>query len=245
MELSSKYYSIVVELLEKIIIEEKESLEKASQLIANSIENNKIVHVIGAGHSAMLGEELFYRAGGLAVVNPIIDNDITVGHGALKSTLLEKVEGYAEVLLKSARVVEGDTVIVVSTSGVNIFPVEAALKAKEMGASTIAITSRKYSSQLEPRNPWRKHLYEVVDVAIDNKVPRGDAVLDIPGLNVKVASVSTILNSFIAGLLVARTVDILLSKGIKPPIWLSSHLPEAREHNKKLFEEYSHRIKLL
>ncbi len=245
MELTSKYYSIIVGLLEKIVKEEKDSLRRASQLLANSIESNKIIHVIGAGHSAMLGEELFYRAGGLAVVNPIIDNDITVGHGALKSTLLENVEGYAEVLLESARVVEGDTVIIVSTSGVNTFPIEAALKAKDMGASTIAITSKKYSSQLEPRNPWGKHLYEVVDVAIDNKVPRGDAVLELPGLNMKVAPVSTILNSFIASLLVAYTVNILLSKGIKPPIWLSSHLPEAREHNKELFEKYSHRIKLL
>ena len=109
-------------------------------------------------------EVLFYRAGGLAVGNPIIDTDITVVHGAYRSTLLEGVVGYAEVLFKSAGVKENDVVLVVSTSGVNVFPVEAALKAKEFKAKVIAITSKSYPLSLKPRNPWGKRLCEVADI---------------------------------------------------------------------------------
>ncbi len=245
MNLAHEYRSVVESLLRKIVEEELENVKRAARMIAEAGANDRVVHIVGAGHSAMLAEELFYRAGGLAFVNPLIDTDITVGHGAYRSTLLEEVVGYAEALLRSARVAEGDVVLVVSTSGVNTFPVEAALKAKDMGAKTIAITSRSYSSKLKPRNPWGKRLFEVVDVAIDNKVPPGDAVLEVPGLEVKVSPVSTILNSFIAGLLVAYAVRELTSLGVEPPVWLSSHLPEAKEHNQRLFEKYSRRIKLL
>ncbi len=245
MSLAREYYYTIQSLLEKILDEELDNIKKAAHMIAETGRSGHIVHVVGAGHSAMLAEELFYRAGGLAFINPLIDTDITVGHGAYRSTLLEKVVGYAEALLKSSRVVEGDVVIVVSTSGVNTFPVEAALKANEMGAKTIAITSKNYSSRLEPRNPWGKRLFEVANIVIDNKVPPGDAVLEVPGLEVRVSPVSTILNSFIAGLIVAYTVEELVRTGAKPPVWLSSHLPNAKEHNEKLFREYSKRIKLL
>ena len=243
--LGFKYLNIVEESLNRILTEEIDKIDRAAEFIAKTAIDGGLLHVIGAGHSAMLGEELFYRAGGLAFVNPIIDTDITVGHGALRSTLLEKVVGYAEVLLKSARVSNRDTVLVVSTSGVNTFPVEAALKAKELGAKTIAITSISYSSKLNPRNPWGKRLFEVVDIAIDNKVPPGDAVIEIEGLANRVAPLSTITNSFIAGLLVAYTVQKLVNKGVEPPIWLSSHLPGAEEHNRKLFDMYMNRIRLL
>ncbi len=245
MELATKLLETVYSLMKRIIDEELDNIVKASKIIVDAVQENRILHVTGAGHSAMLGEELFYRAGGFAFVNPLIDTDITVGHGAYRSTLLEHVVGYAEALLKAARVERGDVVLVVSTSGVNVFPVEAALKAKEMGAKTIAITSVSYSSSLRPRNPWNKRLYEVVDVVIDNKVPPGDATLEIEGMRTKVAPVSTILNSFIADILVAYVAKELVQRGIEPPIWLSSHLPGADEYNAKLFEKYRNRIRLL
>ncbi|WP_094745777.1 SIS domain-containing protein [Thermococcus gammatolerans] len=245
MEMIEKYYSAVLEILERIKREEKENIERAAGLLKETLKSGGIVHVVGAGHSAMLGEELFYRAGGLAPVNPILDTDINVSHGAEKSTAMEDVKGYAEVLLRTAGVREGDIVIVVSTSGVNQFPVEAAVFARELGAKTVGITSVNYSRTLQPRNTYGKRLFEVVDVPIDNKVPRGDAVLEVEGFPMKVAPVSTIANCFIANSMVALAVQELVREGVTPPVWLSAHLPEAKEHNSKLFEKYRGRIKLL
>jgi len=244
MSVVREYLEVIYSILRRIVEEESENIERAAEIIAEATASNKVVHVIGAGHSAMLGEELFYRAGGLANVNPLIDTDITVAHGARKSTMLEHVEGYASVLLRSAGVEKGDVVIVVSTSGVNQFPVEAAITARELGAKTIGITSVGYSKSLEPRNKFGKHLFEVVDVCIDNKVPRGDAVLDL-GIGTRVAPVSTIANCFIANSVIARAVQKLVEKGIKPHIWISSHLPEAKEHNERLFEIFGKRVRLL
>jgi len=244
LDVYSALWRVVVERMERVVREERERLDRAAEMIVEAVSRNGVLHVVGAGHSAMVAEEMFYRAGGLACVNPIIDTDITVAHGALRSTLLEHVEGYARALLKSARVSEGDVVMVVSTSGVNTFPIEAALAAREMGARTIGITSLEYSKSLEPRNRFGKRLYEVVDVYIDNKVPRGDAVLEIAE-GIRVAPVSTMLNAFIVNSIVARAAQIMIEQGIEPAVWLSSHLPNAEKHNERLFKLFGSRIKLL
>jgi len=242
---STRFLSVVNELLTSIVEEEDARIREAAKLVAEAAVGGHLLHVVGAGHSAMLAEELFYRAGGLAIVNPIIDTDVTVAHGARRSTAMEHVRGYAEALLRTAGVREGDVVLVVSTSGVNVFPVEAALTSKELGASVVAVTSVRYSTTLEPRNPWGRRLCEVADVVIDNKVPRGDAVLEVEGFPTKVGPVSTITNSFIASILVAYVVEELVRRGVTPPIWLSAHLPEASKHNEELFKKYSKAVKLL
>ncbi len=243
--IAGKYLDIVKKLLDSIMEEEIERIDGAAEAIAKALLNDHIIHVVGAGHSAMAAEELFYRAGGLAAIDPFLDNDITVAHGSLKSTAMEKLEGYAEILLKHHGVEGGDVVIVVSTSGVNQFPVETAVKARELGAVTIGVTSVEYSRSLKPRNTYGLRLYEAVDIVIDNHVPRGDAVLEIPGLDVKVSPVSTILNTYILNTVVAAAVAKLVGRGVKPPVWLSAHLPGASRYNEELYRRYRSRIKLL
>ncbi len=152
--LSTRLLSVVNELLTKVVKEEDARIREAARLVADAAANGHLLHVIGAGHSAMLAEELFYRVGDLAIVNPAIDTDVTVVHGARRSTAMEHVRGYAEALLRTAGVREGDVVLVVSTSGVNVFPVEAALTSKELSAAVVVLTSVRYSTALEPRNPW-------------------------------------------------------------------------------------------
>lgn len=238
-------YLTVSSLIKRIVEEEKESIERAAELLASSLERGGVLHVVGAGHSAIIGEELSYRAGGLVPVNPLVNTDINVYHGAFKSTSMEHVEGYAEVVLKHMGVREGDVVLVVSNSGVNTFPVEAALKARSMGCPVIAVTSVEYSKSLPPRNKYGRRLYEVADVVVDNKVPRGDAVLEVPGLKVKVFPVSTILSAFIAHAITALAVGKLAERGVEPPVFMSSHLSGAQEHNIRVVERYRDRLRYL
>ena len=46
------------------------SLEAAADLIADAMAAGGTIHVFGSGHSHMLAEELFYRAGGFVRVRP-------------------------------------------------------------------------------------------------------------------------------------------------------------------------------
>ena len=72
-----KKYFEYIENIEKIIEREKtegaENAEKASQLLFETIKNGKNIFLFGTGHSHMLAEELFYRAGGLVNIRPILE----------------------------------------------------------------------------------------------------------------------------------------------------------------------------
>ena len=62
----STYYGTVLALLEQILESERDVIVRAGCVLADTIQQDGLIHVFGCGHSHMVCEELFYRAGGLA-----------------------------------------------------------------------------------------------------------------------------------------------------------------------------------
>ena len=61
------------ELLEWIAGSQLEAIERAAAIIAEAAKQDRLVHIIGTGvHSRLATEDGFFRAGGLANVNPIL-----------------------------------------------------------------------------------------------------------------------------------------------------------------------------
>jgi len=237
------YFDLVRELLDEVQRSEENSMERAATLIADTIAGGRVLHYFAAGHSHMLGEEMFYRAGGLAPVNAIMEPSLMVSNGASKSSKLECLHGLAKVVLEESGIERDDVLMVASTSGVNAVPVEMAAEASKLGARVIGITSIGASKATPLRNGSGKRLFELVDIVIDTHVPYGDAAIRVDGVEQKIAPLSTVIGVAIVNALVVRTVKILVERGVEPPIFTSANIPGGQEFNAALLKRYKGQIR--
>ncbi len=241
----SEYIERVTELIQRAAETQAGEMEAAAARIADSVAAGGVVHCFGTGHSHMFAEEIFYRAGGLACVNPILDNAFFLHFGAEKSTACERLPGLAKIVLDNEDVRPGEVIIITSNSGVNAVPVEMALEAKARGLFVVAITSLEYSQATTPRNPAAKRLCEVADLTLDNLGVRGDAIIRISGLEPMVGGSSTVVGMALLNAMMVRVSEILVSRGIEPPVFVSSNMPGAHERNVELMKKYRARVRKL
>jgi uncharacterized phosphosugar-binding protein len=102
-------------------------------------------------HASILAQELFYRAGGLVPVNPILAPGLTTDVRPMTlTTRLERLPGLGKGIIAETPIQPGDVLIVHSVSGRNAVSVEAAQAGREKGAFIIAVTSLAYSRQCSP-----------------------------------------------------------------------------------------------
>lgn len=230
--------------IDRIEQDQWENIAKASELIASVIEKDGLIHAFGSGHTHILVEEIWCRAGGLAPINPILDPDQMPYTGPFKGSALEKLEGFGTILFETHDAESGDLIIVLSNSGRNPTPIEIARAAKERGLQVIAITSMDYSENIPSRDPSGLKLYEIADLVIDNAGPLGDALIELEGSNIKAGPSTTVLNALILNTLVCEVASILQDRGIEPPIFVSANLDVPMDHNEKIFSKYKPRIRL-
>jgi uncharacterized phosphosugar-binding protein len=238
-----RYFDRLSELM-AALRDEGPEIEAAAEMMASCIAEGGIVHVFGSGHSHMMAEEVFHRAGGLFAFNAMLDINLT-NFGTLKAGMVERTEGYAKVIIASFDVRPGEVVVVVSNSGINAVPIELAIEARNMGAGVIAITSAENYASAASRHSSGKKLAEVADLTVDSHVPTGDAILSLDGLTSPVAAASTVLGAALMNAMVAQTTEELLAMGQQPPVIVSMNVPGGDEHNARLTEQYRPRLQLL
>ena len=237
------FTSQVKELIDIVYEKENQNIKDAAELIFDSIKDKGVLHVFATGHSHMLAEEMFYRAGGLVTIDPILRPFLMQHEGAISSTKFERLTGIAKIVYDGLDIMENDPFIVVSNSGINAVPIEFAQIAKANNHKVIVITSVESSKKLKSRTSDNKHLYECGDIIIDNHVPNGDGIVETKYGNI--GAVSSIVSSYIAQSLVLEIVNLFIENNITPPIYMSANLEGGDEHNKKIYEEYRQRIKSL
>ncbi len=232
-----RYLEAIVDILGRIEREEADAMGKASGMVADVICRDGIVHVFGCGHSHLAALDTFYRAGGLACVSPLLDEDLMLHDGAAKSSRMEKMAGIASEAFRRAGVDPAkDLVVVISASGKNAAPVEMLRTAKAAGVATIAISSSAY----------RAHgavLLDEADIPIDCKVPHGDAVLDVG--RTKMGGLSTYASLFILNSILIEGAQKALARGVEPPVYVSGNVEGGTARNIALEERYFGRVKRL
>lgn len=217
------YLATAQALIERLGTEEWPNIAAAAQLVADALEAERTIHVFGTGHSHMLAEELFYRAGGLVRVSPILFEGLMLHASAPLSTSLERLHGLADALLLDHPVVAGDVLIAASNSGSNAVTSELVLRVRDNGASVIAITSLQHATSAKARVTDLPRLHELADVVIDNGGCVGDAAVEIRGFPKKVAPTSTVVGTAILNAIVAEAVQLLVDRGIAPEVYSSSN----------------------
>ena len=232
----SEYLTKITEILQRIEREECGTLAQASRLVADTIKNDGLIFTFGCGHSHLPGLDAFYRAGGLANISPMLDTDLMLHNGAAKSSRMEKMSGIASEVFRRYTPSEKDIIFIFSASGKNQVPVEMAQAAKTAGVKSVGVSAWSYIEK-------GGKLHENVDIAIDCKVPYGDACMDVG--DIKMGGLSTYTACFILNSCLINGAKLALQEGVKPPIYLSGNVGGGREHNITLENLFMGRVKHL
>ena len=244
------YLDSTIALLRKIETEQQENIEKAAGLMADAINRDQLIHVYGGGgHTTLVMGEMFFRAGGLANINPIMETGLSVFNQALKYLELERCVNYGRSIVKYYRLQLGEVLIIFHNIGINAATIDAAMEAKEAGAKIIAISSSLWQTKMPPdhfiRHPSGKNLFDLADVCIDDYNEVGDCVVNVPGFETPIAPNSNLIDFYIAHRLEIETVRQCVARGIEPPVWRSANAPGGDAYNAKYVAKYSPRVKSL
>ncbi len=237
------YFNHVHEITDKVYETQKDNIYKASEMFATAIEKGNSIFVFGASHAGILAEELFYRTGGLALINPIFNPTLMLNTRPVTLTSqMERLNGFGSEILKETPIKKGDVLLIHSVSGRNSVSIEMAIEARKLGAKVIVITNLTYSKKVTSRHSSGKMLYDVGDLVIDNCGDFEDSSILVEGMEQKVAPTSTSVGAVIVNSIVIGVVEKLLERGVTPPVFHSANVDGGDEFNKTLFEKYKDRI---
>jgi uncharacterized phosphosugar-binding protein len=228
--------------LARVELDNADVLDQVADKMLAVIEDDGLIYVGGTGHSIALMLESFYRAGGLACVQPLYHPAFLPLHGGIDSTLAEKTSGFAQILVGRYAPSARDIAFVFSNSGGNAVPVELAEELKKCGTPVVAVVSLTHLREAPARVPHK--IDAVADFIINTEAPYGDAAYPIEN-GVHIAGLSSLTGVYVWNLLLARLADRAAARGIHLPIFTSSNMAGGMERNADLLKQYRPRIHAL
>jgi uncharacterized phosphosugar-binding protein len=240
------YLDTIETYLEKIYSEQRETIRRCAEVIADKIAADGLLYVFGSGgHSNMMAEEMFHRAGGLACVSPVFVDSIRIPHVPLG----ERSPAIVPYVFDFYGIGAGDLLLLVNAYGINPVTIETVLEARKRGVQIIAVTSTEYATRLpkdfKGRHSSGQNLHDMVELVLYTHVPYGDAIVQMDGVESGIGPYSTYANAFICNSLVLEASDILMKRGVNPPIINSINVIDGERKNKELYAKYRPRIRWL
>lgn len=229
-------------ILRRVRETQMERIATAARWCAEAIARRGLVHLFGNGHSRIAVEEMWPRYGSFPGFHPIVELSMTyhtqvVGaNGQRQAMWIERQEGLGEVILRNFVFRDYDVMMVFSTSGNNGVVVDVALGAKERGLKVIAVVAESYARMLPPGHSSGKRLHEIADLVIDNCAVPGDAMVEVPGVDVPVGPGSTIGNTAVVNGVKVLVAAELVRRG-QPPLVLAGAWKMGTEASAKRFDD--------
>lgn len=238
-----RYLDEIEATLAKVRRSQLENMYKAARMLADATISGQNLFVFGSNHAGILALELYYRTGGLVNMNPIrgpgLNLDVTP---ADMSSQFERMEGYGKMLINYSPLRAGDVLLIHSVSGRNQVSIDAAGRAREIGVKVIVLTNMATSKSVISRHQNGKKLYELADLVIDNCGQIGDAALQLPGTNTRVGPTSTAIGAVILNAIVCEAAELIISAGLRAPVFVSANIDGGDEQNKTVLEAYKDHI---
>ena len=227
------------------------NIRKAAELMAESIEAERWVHLFGCGHATLPIEEMYPRIGGFVGFHPIIELPLTFftnivgGMSVQQFVFLERVEGYGLEIMKGWSFDPRDCMWLFSHTGINAVNIDVALETKRQGMKLIVFGSAAEAKGKKSRHSSGKTLFELADVVVDTCVPANDASVPLKNHFDKVGPVSTMAFVTAVWMTVTTVAEILDEKGVKLYIHPSHNIPgdtTAHDRLDKALKEYKRRV---
>ena len=237
MSAIERYFGNLEALLTRTRQSQAEAMEMAARRIADSLKQGGMIYTFGTGHGHLLALEVFYRAGGMARICPILDEKLMLHISAAGSTMEERREEWVDRLLERYPIQAGDVLISISNSGRNAVPVLLAREARSRGAYVIALTSMAHSSAVSSRNRMNLRLFETADLVLDNGGVLGDASVSFPD-GTMVGPTSTAVGAAMLQAIVCRVKELSLEEGFEADFFRSSNVDGGDAWNEGLIERY-------
>ena len=248
-QIGTEFLSLVIQKLRIVEETQAKNIRKAAELMADAIENDRLINVFaGGGHTTLVMGEMFFRAGGLANINPLMETGLSVFNQALKYLELERCPNYGAAIVKYYQLQQGDVLLIFHNVGINPATIDAAMEAKKVGAIIIAISSSFWQA-VPADNPIRhtsaRNLFDFADVCIDDLNPVGDAEMIVSQEVPPMAPTSNLVDFYIAHRLELETAKACLRRNISVSVWQSANAKNGDEYNQKHLQHYFSRIKCL
>ena len=243
MKAMEQYIQNIHLILDTVEKSQKDAIDKAAQMLADATLNGSNLFVFGSNHAGLLALEMYYRTGGMANINPIQAPGL--GLDIKPPTLtsqMERLAGYGRIIMDAYPVQKGDVLILHSVSGRNHVSIDAALRAKELGARIIVLTNLNTTKAVSSRHPSRKNLYELADLVLDNCGCVGDASLLIAGVPQRVGPTSTAVGAVILNAIMVQAVEYVVELGGIPPVFVSANLDGGDDYNESVLKAYKNHI---
>lgn len=243
------YVEEIQKVIKKIETTQKENIEHAAKLCAETIASGKLVHLFGSGHSVLPIQDVFPRYGGVVGFHPLMDPRLmwsnVIGPGGARELLwIERQEGYIQNFLQSFNLQVGEVMIVYSHGGLNAAPIEAAMYAKEKGLRVIAVTSLENYQKAKANHSSGNKLGDVADILIDNCCPLEDSLVPIPTYPQKVGASSTVATITISQAIVSETAKLLQQMNHKMYIFVSPNVTEIpKDYMHQVYANYTELVR--
>ena len=231
-----------------------ENIRKAATIMADSIEKGRWVHTWGCGHATIPCEEMYPRIGGIVGFHPLCELPLTfftqiIGQMGIHQFLyLERLEGYAQQIMKNYEFSTDDCLWIFSHTGINAVNIDMALEAKKRGMKVIAFGSAANTGDKPGRHSSDKNLFQIADVVVDSCVPLQDASVTTEKQFDKIGPLSTLGFVTLVWTTVCTVVEILEQRGVKIYINPSHNVPgdtTAQERLDAAIDEYKRRLHVL